>query len=213
MIVLTLLTILLTVRGGSLKPRRPFKKPTPDALAHVALRYLERFAATEASLRRVLKGRVRRAALRDEAFAADAAAQAALSTAIEAIIAKHMRMGVIDDVAYATMKVNALRRAGRSARRIGQTLAAKGIGADASLAALVRHEEDEGGDQEHAAALRFAQKKRLGPWRAKAVSGSESAEGEALERKRRNREIAVMARAGFSLNMIRKILCEPVDDF
>jgi SOS response regulatory protein OraA/RecX len=59
-------------------PRRTFKKPTPERLANAALYYLSRYAASEASLRRVLENRVRRAAMRDEAFAADREAQAAL---------------------------------------------------------------------------------------------------------------------------------------
>jgi regulatory protein len=183
------------------------KKPTPERLANVALYYLARYAATEASLRRVLENRVRRAVMQDVVFAADREAQAALVKAIDHIVEQHKASGVINDEAFAAMKVESLRRAGRSARRITQTLAVKGIKAEATQRALESYEQDEGEGQELAAALRFAKKKKMGRF----APPSPPATDAALVAKRKNKEVAAMARAGFSFDVIRKVLEADID--
>jgi regulatory protein len=206
---------------------RPFRKPTPERLANIALYYLSRYAATEASLRRVLENRVRRAAMQDEVFRADHEAQVALAKAIDALVEKHKSLGVINDKAFAEMKVGSLRRAGRSARAISQKLATKGVKADLVATALDQNEQEEGGDQEMKAALQFAQRRKLGPYRAAAkAAGDDDTADEArkdrvsddredrelamkrknLAMKLKNKEVAVMARAGFSFDIIRHVL-------
>ena len=179
-----------------------FRKPTPERLANIALYYLARYAATESSLRRVLENRVRRAVMQDETFAADKEAQAVIAKAIDALVEKHKASGVINDAAYADMKVGSLRRAGRSARMISQKLAMKGIKNEAVSRALLSHEEDEGGDQEMKAALLFAKRRKIGRFRdpSKAALPPEAAA------KQKNKEVASMARAGFSFDVIRKVL-------
>ncbi len=189
-------------------PRRPLKKPTPERLANVALYYLARYAATESSLRRVLENRVRRAAMQDAAFAADREAQAALAQAIDRLVEQHKASGVINDEAFAAMKVGSLRRTGRSARRITQTLAMKGIKVDATGRALASYEQDEGGDQEMKAALFLAKKKKLGRFAPPLPHTMEAA----LLSKQKNKEVAMMARAGFSFDVIRKVLETDIEE-
>ncbi len=188
-------------------PRRPLKKPTPERLANIALYYLARYAATESSLRRVLENRVRRAAMQDATFAVDREAQDALAQAIDRLVEQHKASGVINDEAFAAMKVGSLRRAGRSARRITQTLAVKGIKVEATQRALDSYEQDEGDDQEMKAAIQFAKKKKMGRFAPPPPPATESA----LVAKRKNKEVAVMARAGFSFDVIRKVLNADID--
>ncbi len=77
--------------------------PTTDSLARAAFRYLGRYAASEASLRRVLVNKIRRAALFHSEFSRDAAKQAELRNDIETIIEKHRKTGALNDTAYASV--------------------------------------------------------------------------------------------------------------
>lgn len=187
-------------------PYQPKKRklPTPERLAAAALRYLEKFAASEASLRRVLQNRLRRACLDDEAFAADTARQAALAEAIEKIVAQHKRSGVINDASFAEMKVRSLRRSGASARRIVQKLGQKGVASPLISQAVDAHQEEEGEDTERAAARVFARKRALGPYRRADRWPDEPAARQVLNRK----DSAALARAGFSYDVIAAILGE-----
>lgn len=176
---------------------RSVKRPTPERLAHAALYYLSRYAASEGALRRVLANKIRRAAMADPAFAADKAAQAALAEAIEKIVATHKRTGVLNDAAFAETKVASLRRAGRSARRIAQSLAHKGVAAPLIDAALAAADEESGGGAEERAARALARRRGFGPFR----KGGPSA-----DRAARLKEIASLARAGFSFDVAQKVL-------
>ncbi len=184
--------------------RRKPKKPTPERLQNAALFYLGRYAASEASLRRVLENKIRRYAMRDEVFAADKAAQAALLQAIDEIVEKHKKLGVLNDRAYAETKVVSLRRAGGSARRIAQKLAQKGVKGEIIEAALLPEEEGDETVAELAAARAFARKRGLGPYRKGGASE---------EREVKAKEIASMARAGFSYDTAKEILGAGPEDF
>jgi len=179
------------------KTRRKPKKPTPERLANSALYYLGRYAASEASLRRVLENRVRRAIMADPVLAADEEARAALAAAIDKIIETHKRTGVLNDAAYAEMKVSSMRRAGRSAKRITQSLTQKGIKGELIEAALVPEEGEDAQDIELKAARSYAKRRGIGPFRKGGPS-----EDRAIKAK----EIASMARAGFSFDTAKQIL-------
>jgi len=182
-------------RTRQARRRKRFKIPTPDNLANVALFYLSRFAASEESLRRVLENRIRRAAMVNADFAANTATQEKLRHVIGSIIGQHRKSGVLNDAAFAEMKVNSLRRAGRSQRRIAQQLHSKGVAPEIIEKAL-KPDDDENADvAEHKAALAFARRRTLGPFRKKAAS---------FEQLRK--DMATMARAGFSYDMARQVL-------
>lgn len=187
-------------------PRRKPKRPTPESLANAALFYLGRYAASEAGLRRVLDGKIRRYASADPTFAGDSAAQESLRAAIDGIVEKHKKLGVINDKAFAEMKVGSLRRAGKSARRIGQSLSQKGVKGDLIEGALAAHEQDNE-DSEMRAAVALARRRGLGPYRR----------GEPTQDpKEQAREIAIFARAGFSFATAKKLLGfgpEDLEDF
>jgi regulatory protein len=191
-----------------MKPIRR-KIPTPQNLQNVALHYLGRYAASEASLRRVLQNRIRRAAHDNPDFGTDEKRQSELRSAIETIIATHKRTGVLNDAAFAETKVNSLRRQGRSRRIIQQKLAVKGIKNDIVAAALENHADDDAPEEaELKAALVLAKKRKLGAFRKAVFTDPQ------LERARQNKEFATLARAGFSSDIARKALnAEPPEEW
>jgi regulatory protein len=172
------------------------KIPTPQSLANVALHYLGRYAASEASLRRVLVNRLRRAAMDHCELAADIEGQSSLRSAIETIIERHKKAGSINDASFAETKINRLRRQGRSRHMIGQTLAKKGI-AVATVAAALEQNAD-GVDSEEIelkAALILARRRRLGPFGKKPA-----------DKEQQRKDYATLARAGFSFAIVQRVL-------
>lgn len=182
---------------------RKYKNPTPTRLGNIALYYLSRYAASEGSLRRVLENRIRRAKMRDEDFAADHDLHEELKEAIDHIVEKHIASGVIDDKAYAQMKVRSLRRGGGSARKISMKLQQKGIKPKLVDAALENILEDDPTQTEENAALVYAKKRRLGQFRSQLSLDRMKEEQKA---KLKDKDYASMARAGFSYDIIRDTL-------
>ncbi len=99
--------------------------------------------------------------------------------------------GAVDDAAFAQGRARSLARAGRSRRAIAAHLAARGI--DASLAGTVLPDDPR---HELAAALTLARRRRIGPFRA----------DEAADPVRHRRELAALARGGFSEMIARQAL-------
>jgi regulatory protein len=121
-----------------------------------------------------------RRALADGVEADAVAAQAAQArAAVRGVVVRLAAAGAVSDAAFAESRTRSLVRGGRSRRVVAAHLAAKGVGAETARAAL---EAEEMG--ELAAALVFARRRRIGPFRA----GNED----------RLRELAMLARAGFS---------------
>lgn len=178
-----------------MKPKT-LKIPTPKSLENVAYYYLERFAASEASLRRVLENRVRRYAQQEPAFAHSEEASA-LRAAIAQIIERFRAKGILNDAAFAEIKVNALRRQGRSRRAILQKLGAKGIASELTGDALEKNADGADPDDiEYQAALAFARRRKLGSFRKAPVRDANI----------NHKDMAAMARAGFSLDMAKRVL-------
>ncbi len=167
--------------------RRVPRKATPERLEKAALSYLERFASSADNLRRVLMRRVERSA---RVHGTDREAGAEW---VDGIVARLQRAGLVDDRVYAEGRALALFRRGASRRLIRHQLAAKGVGEDdiaAALAAL----EDEAPDPDLAAAAAYARRRRRGPYRAQ-----DRAE-------HRERDMAALARQGFSLDSVRAVV-------
>lgn len=159
------------------------KPVTLTWLQRATVSYLERYGSSSENLRRVLRRKAARRAgveaVRDEAVCA----------LIDDIVATAVRTGLVDDRRYAEAKAATLRRRGASASRIAAALSAKGI-----EDALVRGAVAETGIDEFTAARRLACRRRLGPWRTEMRDAS------------RERDMAVLARAGFSFNVIRRVI-------
>lgn len=179
------------VGAGPRSGRRPRGLPrriTPQYLENAALHYLERFASSAANLRRVLMRKVARAA---EAHGDDPADGAAL---VEALVARYVARGLLDDRAYAESKAASLQRRGTSRHGIRGRLAQKGVDRDLIDATLERMAE-EAGTSDLAAACALARRRRLGPYRP--------AEERAA---RRAKDLATLARAGFGSAVSARVL-------
>ncbi len=167
--------------------RRP-KPVTAERLHKAALHYLERYASSAENLQRVLRRRVERSARlhgtdRDEAEAWIAAIASRLASA-----------GLLDDRTYAEGRAFSLHRRGASLRRIAGMLRQKGVGDD-DIEAALRSLADVSPAPDLEAAVRLARRRRFGPWRDAAVRAE-----------RRNRDMAALARAGFSFDIARRVI-------
>jgi regulatory protein len=175
-------------------PRRAGPPPDAAALHDAALTYLARYAATEASLRRVLQGRVdrwQRLAERGGLDAEAGAAEAAKARdAVRTVVARLVAAGAVNDAAYAESRARSLVRAGRSRRAVAAYLAARGVDPGTVATAMPALES------ELAAALVLARKRRIGPFRTGAVPDEAG----------RRRELGVLARAGFPQPVARRAL-------
>lgn len=168
--------------------RRGPKPATAKHLENAALYYLERFASSSGNLRRVLLRRLARSAEMHGTDARDG------ERVVDEIVARYLRAGLLDDRAYAAQQAASLRRRGGSRHVIRGKLALKRVESaviDETLDAL-----DQGlGDAELAAACALVRRRRLGPFRP-----------EAARTLHRQKDLAVLARAGFSLALARRVL-------
>lgn len=155
-------------------------------LERAALHYLERYAAPAAQLRRVLLARVERAA---RAHGSDREEGVRIA---EGIVAKLIGQGLLDDHAYATAMTRSLRRRGLSAQGVHAKLAAKGV-PPALIAESLADLDRELDAPELAAAVIYARRRRLGPYRRQDRSSSE-------------RDLAALARAGFDYDTARRVI-------
>lgn len=160
--------------------------PTPEFLENVALRYLSRFASSEENLRRVLENHIKKAAMSNREFSQDLEAQRKLRIAIDSIIEKHKKSGALNDFAYAVMKIDSMRREGKSRKRIEEKLKQKGIPQSIITSIL----SEKGGNEEELKAALVSIKK------IKRKTNKQS----------EKKLLSAMARAGFSYEIAKKAL-------
>lgn len=191
----------ITPPGGSAPSAAPAKarrreprKVTPQYLENAALHYLERFATSAANLRRVL---MRKVVLSARAHGTDPDEGAAW---VDALVARYHESGLLDDGAYAAMKARSINRQGGSTRAIRAKLAVKGVAAETVDAAVETLREDVG-DPDLAAAVALARRRGFGPFRRPSLSA-----GRLTPEERRTRELAAMARAGFSFGLAARVV-------
>jgi regulatory protein len=170
------------------KRRRQPLKATPEGLERSALYHLERYDSSSGHLRRLLHRKVQLSARVHGTDPEEGAA------AVERLIARLTGLGLLDDARYARERVRSLLVRGTSAAMIKAKLAAKAVPAGLVEAALAEHLGD---GAELRAALRYAKRRRLGPFRLK-------------EREdRRARDLAALGRQGFDYETARKVVdCE-----
>ena len=173
---------------------KPPRRISPSVLENIALHYLDRFDSSAENLRRVLMRRVARAARHHGDDPAEGAALVA------ALVAGFCASGLIDDARFAENRSRSLHRRGRPARAIRQTLAAKGVGDEEIAAALADLAEETGAAGDRAASRHYVRRRRLGPWRPPEERAA-----------RRDKDLAALARAGFSWGVAQAALDEDAD--
>ncbi len=172
--------------------KRPARPITARYLQNAATFYVERYPSTAEGLRRVLSRRVRKAEL------AEAPIMDNVKQAIDAIVAKFVDAGVIDDKAFAQTKARALHRRGTSSKLTRQKLRLAGIDGDTldqAMAGLDEELDTDPRQREWKAAVALARRRRLGPYRP-----------EKDRKDARTRDLAAMARAGFDYDLARKVI-------
>ncbi len=171
-------------------------RPPPDeaSLREAALHYLARYATTESGLRFVLHRRIDRWArlARDRDDVRERAAAA--KTFVPAIVARMAALGLVNDAAYAESRVRGLSLGGKSRRAIEARLAAKGVDPEQVRAAF-----PEDANAELISALILTRKRRIGPFRK-------------TEEADRNKELATLARAGFTRDVASRALSMTPED-
>lgn len=170
--------------------RTPQRFETEAQLERAALSYLKRFAGPSSNLERALRKKVRRSA---EAHGTDA--QAGMQ-AVSAILTRLSAAGVLDDRRWARDKARALHGRGHPERVIRQRLRLKRVAPDFIDEAIAALDDEQDGEPELAAAVARARRRRLGPWRHDPEERKE----------RRQKDLAAMARAGFSFELARRVV-------
>lgn len=180
---------------------KPPPKITAAYLAWITAWYLERWATSTSHLRRLLLLRVRRSA-------AHHGGEAQGQALVEAELRRLVAAGLLDDVRFAADKARSLRRRGASAAKIRASLAAKGLVGEPVSRALAGDGVDvdardatTAARQEWRAALVWARRHRVGPWRR----------GAAPDRDGRRTELARFGRAGFAYAIAARIV-DAVDE-
>ena len=171
--------------------RRKAKEATPQYLERVAIWYLERYPGSIERVRQTLMKRVRRSVRELETDPAQGAA------AIEEVLTKLIRLDYLDDARFAQNRVRSLRRRGKSTRAIQAALRRQGIDAATVDDAMC----DDAPDIDLEAARDHVRRKRLG-WRRAPEKR------EAMKQK----DLARLARAGFSYSHAIEALREPEED-
>ena len=178
--------------GRNSRPRRLAKPITVKRLENVAAAYVARYDASSARLRTVLMRRIDRARNHDMPVVDNAEA------VIASILARYTKAGVIDDARYAERKAGSLHRRGTSSRHIREKLKLAGIDRDDVERALDVARDELAVDatgMDLQAALAFARRRRLGPFRDPADRDE-----------RRSRDLAALGRAGFSFDVARRVI-------
>ena len=170
------------------KAKRAPRPLDQKQLQELALRYVGRYATTRAKLTAYLARKVRERGW-DDARGPDA----------EAIAERFAELGYIDDAAFALSKSRVLAGRGYGKRRLLEKLRAAGVDDEDSQEA--REHADE---EAISAALRFAQRRRIGPF----------ATTKSTDPRDRERALAAMVRAGHDFALARAIVrLDPGSDF
>lgn len=157
-----------------------------EGLERLAVGYAGRYAVTRAKLKAYLARKLRERGWDGEGEAP-----------VDGLVERCARLGYVDDAAFATARAESLSRRGYGARRVDTALKVAGVD-EADGAAARAHAESEAWN----AALRFAERRRIGPY-ADAWP----------ERPEREKKLAAMLRAGHPLGVARKIVAARPGEF
>jgi regulatory protein len=162
--------------------RRPFSaRPALDsaALERLALGYAGRYATSRVKLADYLRRK-----LAERGWDGDA------DPPVAAIVARFAELGYVDDRALADAKGRTLAARGYGERRLAATLGGLGIAEGDA-----RPARDQAADDAWSTALRFAERKRIGPFADRVP-----------DEKARHRAFGAMMRAGHSVDHARRIV-------
>ncbi|MCP4039536.1 MAG: RecX family transcriptional regulator [bacterium] len=166
------------------RAQRGRKRICANTIERWATRHLERYPSSSENLRRVLARRIDRI----ERECDDRVPEA--TSWIEDAITRMTELGYLDDHRYARQVAEQMRGRGASALRIRHRLSEKGVPWEIGHAVLA------GDDDEFEAAVRYARRRRLGPFRIDAEARAD----------RRERDLAALGRSGFSYDVASRVI-------
>ena len=177
------------------RPRRKPPKVTASWMRGSGTAYLQRYAATTARFRRVMKRKIDRSVAHWQSDPEEAA------ELLDELVVQLQEAGWLDDARFTKARVADLHRRGTSRRMIQAKLAAQGGPRELVQEALAELSEGEG-NAELRAGLAYARRRRLGPFRIDPDQ----------RRERREKDLASMGRAGFAWSIAREVIdAEDVD--
>lgn len=148
-------------------------------LRDLALHYVGRYATSRKKLSDYLARKLRERGWESEK-----------TPDINALITDFVRLGYIDDAAFAAARARTLSARGLGKRRVEEDLRAKGISEDDA------HDAQEESDaQKWESAERFAKRKRIGPYATEPVSEEQ-----------RRKQFAAFLRAGHDFELARRFV-------
>jgi regulatory protein len=150
-----------------------------EGLERLALFYAGRYAVTRAKLRQYLHRKLRERGWTGEG-----------EPPVERLVNRFAELGYVNDGAFAAARADALTRRGYGLRRVNQALRAAGIEEEDGAVA-----RDAAAAEAWDAALRFAERRRIGPFAEVAP-----------ERPGREKAMGAMLRAGHPLGIARRIV-------
>ncbi len=170
----------MAVRRTTPKQRPPLNS---ESLERLAVFYVGRYATTRAKLKAYLTRKVGERGWGGEG-----------SPDLDGLIARLTALGYVDDKAFAVARATSLARRGYGARRVDQALTAAGISEGDGDEARAHSRS-----QAWAAALRFAERRRIGPFATCAA-----------DPQAREKALAALVRAGHPFAMARVLVhCAP----
>lgn len=159
--------------------RRAPRPLTESAVSELALHYVSRFATTRAKLAAYLRRKLRERGWDGER-----------EPDVAALVERLAGLGYVDDAAFALSKAGSLSGRGYGAGRVRQALLQAGVGEEDGAAA-----RDLASERAADAALRFARRRRIGPF------GTGSGDPKAREK-----ALAAMVRAGHDFALARVVV-------
>jgi regulatory protein len=165
------------VKASCRPPRDPVPLD-PGRLQELALRYVGRYATTRAKLRQYLVRKIR-----ERGWAGDGAPD------LDRLADRFAEIGYVDDAAYALAKSRSLTARGYGKRRLVDQLRHAGVDEADRMEATTYADNEAVG-----AALRLAQRRRIGPFATQAADPQQ-----------RQKWIAAMVRAGHGFALAKAI--------
>jgi len=164
------------------RPRRPRPPLDEDKLNELMLAYVAKFATSRAKLGAYLRRKVK-----------ERGWDGSDDPPIDSLVVKAANAGFVDDAAFALGKARSLTARGYGARRVEQALHAAGIDDSDGQAA-----RDHAADDRVEAALRFAKRRRFGPFATRTAQPVQN-----------DKALAAMVRAGHDFRVAKLILALP----
>ncbi len=176
-------------KTNSTKRRKKIpRKVSAASIENAALYYLGRYATSSENLRQVLERRIMRAAKHHDTNI-DACSQL-----VGDLIKRYLENGILNDETYAQTQVASMNRRGKSLCAIRLCLRQKALQIDI-IDKAVKLLAKEIGSPDLAAAITYARKRRLGPYRRKTSTPVIL-----------DKELAALARSGFSYPIALRVV-------